>query len=97
LLDRAQTWHVRAGDTSTDVELTDGSLGLTVCGTPVVVESTAGEPYVEVVFADGRTVRRTGDRLDPATSVEIFGRTGRVMCVRAGVRTSAPRNGPGTP
>jgi hypothetical protein len=64
-------------------DLPAGSAGSTVCQVPVVVVRDGGPPGVEVGFADGRSMHLPGDRLDRATSAEVFARTGRVALIRA--------------
>jgi hypothetical protein len=93
LLDRAElleepvSWTIATTDGRTDtIELDAGSLGLTVCGIPVVVTEVSGRPSVELDLADGGTVRFQGTRVERAESAAIFGRTGEVTRIRAGIR-----------
>jgi hypothetical protein len=90
LLDRAElleapaSWTITTADGRMEtIELDAGSLGLTVCGIPVVVTAVSGQPSVELDLADGRTVRLEDTRIARDESAAIFGRTGEVTRIRA--------------
>jgi hypothetical protein len=84
VLDRTELWHVLDGDGPMRmIELDAGSLGATLCEVPMIVSVTAGGPAVEVIYADGRSERRSGLRLDRATSAAIFARSAEVRQVQA--------------
>jgi hypothetical protein len=86
LLDAPTGWTVDGVDArAVAVELPIGSVGSTLCQVPVVVIVGDGDGHVEVEFADGRTDRRSGRRLDTSVSSAIFGRTGDVKQVRVTV------------
>ncbi len=84
LLERPVQWDVPArGPDVAPLELAAGSLGLTLCQVPVVVEVTPDEPHVEVRLADGTSRRRPGLRVDRDLSAEVFARSGRVTRISA--------------
>jgi hypothetical protein len=89
LLDAPTQWTVPGIDGRDEVvQLPAGSVGSTVCQVPIVVAVGEGQSTVDVEYADGRTERHDGARLEPADSAAIFGRTGDVRQVRVslGVR-----------
>ena len=89
LLDRTEFWQVLDGDgPMRTIELPARSLGATLCEVPLIVAVTADGPAIEVVFSDGTSERRSGLRLDRATSAAIFARSAEVQHVRAFVPES---------
>ncbi|MEQ8850174.1 MAG: hypothetical protein RIB32_00155 [Phycisphaerales bacterium] len=86
LLTEPADWHVH-GNPSQRIQLEPGSIGFTVCGTPVVIMH-ADETGATVHLADGERVEFDAPHLDERWSREIFGRTGRA--VRVEVRTPVP-------
>ncbi len=83
LLDEPVEWTVSGVDATDEVlEVPAGTVGSTVCQVPVVVAVGDGDPYVDVVYGDGRTDRQHGRRLGRSDSAAIFGRTGEVKQVR---------------
>ncbi len=90
LLDQPESWCVY--DLALQphkVELSDGSLGMTLCQVPVVVSVTDGEPGIDVVFKDGTTEHVVGCRLDPGISAEIFARSGKITRIHASLSDGA--------
>lgn len=76
VLSEPASWHVR-GVLDQTLELPPGTLGFTVCGTPVVM--SAGErARASVVLEDGGAVGLEGPSLGPDWTREVLGRTGRV-------------------
>ena len=70
------------------VAVPDGGLAFTFCQVPVVYVPAA-EPSITLKHADGRVEVLPGDRLTPAASREILGRSGRIAEIRVGlVRTT---------
>jgi hypothetical protein len=65
------------------IDLSAGSLGLTLCEVPIIVALTSGPAAVEVALADGSRERRSGLRLDRETSALVFGRFGEIAGVAA--------------
>jgi hypothetical protein len=87
--DGAEGWPVIGVDgTSREIELSSGSLGLTLCQVPFVVTATPGDPGVEVVFTDGTKQRTAGLHIDRETSRAIFRRSGEIVRVTAAVPAS---------
>ena len=85
-LDRSERWDLVVLDGApATVDIDAGALGLTVCQVPVIVHATSTEPYVEIDFTDGTTLRHAGNRVGRETSAEVFGRSGRIARIRAGV------------
>ena len=83
LLDAPTEWVVSGAEARrVTVELPTGSVGSTLCQVPVVVTVGDGDSHIELEYADGRTERRDGRRLDNSASAAIFGRTGDVTQVR---------------
>jgi hypothetical protein len=70
------------------VELPVVAVASTLCQVPVVVTFGDEGPYVDVAYADGRTVRQPGRHLSESDSVAIFGRTGEVRQVRVALTRS---------
>ena len=90
LLDAPTEWVVQgAEDRPVTLELSAGSVASTLCQVPVVLTVGNDDPHIELEYADGRTDRRDGRRLDRSTSAAIFGRTGDVTRVR--VTLGSPR------
>jgi hypothetical protein len=82
LLDAPTGWVVTGADgRRVTLELPARSVGSTLCQVPVVVTVGDGDDQVAVEYADGRTERRDGRRLDGSDSAAIFGRTGAVTQV----------------
>lgn len=76
----------------TDLEGTDNtlqlqadSLAFTLCQTPVVYEESRKGPWLKVTFTDGTDYHTEGSQLDQSMSSEIFGRTGRIKHILAGI------------
>jgi hypothetical protein len=91
-LSDARAWEVRSLTGVRDViELAPGSLGFTLCQTPVVyrIVEPGVSPSVESVLRDGRRRRVDGDALEEKLSVEVFGRTGMVQRIEVGVAREA--------
>lgn len=65
------------------VDLHEGSLGVTICGVPVVVSVTRADPHVEVVFADGRTERQSDLGVNGENSAKVFNRSGEITRIHA--------------
>ncbi len=79
LLDHDEVWRVFDLEMRpSDIHLSPGSLGMTLCQVPVVVSATDADPRIDVHLADGSTRTVVGHRLDRATSAMMFGRTGDV-------------------
>ena len=70
------------------VELPAGAVASTLCQVPMVVMAGDEGPHIDVVYADGRTVRQPGRRLGTSDSAAIFGRTGDVEHVRVALGRS---------
>jgi hypothetical protein len=86
LLDAPTEWTVPGVDHRDEVvQLPAGAVGSTLCQVPIVVEVGDGDAQIDVEFADGRTERHRGDRLERSVSALIFGRTGDVRQVRVTV------------
>jgi hypothetical protein len=66
------------------LDLDAGTLGFTVCGTPVVYRR-AETLSVRVIGADGEVTEADGAALSPETSAEVFGRTGAVVRIEVDV------------
>jgi hypothetical protein len=89
LLDAPTEWAVTGVEARHEsVDLPAGAVASTICQVPVVVTVGDVGPHIDVVYADGRTVRQTGRRLSGADSEAIFGRTGEVRQVRAAITRS---------
>lgn len=83
LLDVPTEWTIPGIDRRDEVvQLPAGAVGSTFCQVPIVVAVGDGDPQIDIEFADGRTERRLGDRLERSDSALIFGRTGDVRQVR---------------
>lgn len=71
------------------VELPAGSLGLTVCGVPIVVHPhagpAAGPATIDVDYTDGRLERIPGRWLGHRESAAVFGRTGEIRRITASI------------
>ena len=76
------------GDRDEIVQLPAGAVGSTLCQVPIVVAAGDGDPVIDIEFADGRTERRQGDRLERSDSSMIFRRTGDVRQVRVTLAAS---------
>jgi hypothetical protein len=86
LLEQPATWPVIAIDErQVVVELAPGTLALTVCQVPVVIEVGVAEPFVDARLSDGRSTRLPGDRLGRQLSAKLFGRTGEIEQIHAGI------------
>ncbi len=86
LLAAPTEWSVAGVDGRHEtVELPAGAVASTLCQVPVVVTVGDEGPYVDVVYADGRTVRQPGRHLSEPDSAAIFGRTGEVRQVHVAV------------
>ena len=84
LLDHHEAWQVfDLALQSSTIELSAGSLGMTICQVPVVVSVMSGDAAVEIAFTDGTTTRQAGLRVDKETSTKIFARSGEVKELRA--------------
>ncbi len=83
LLEQPASWTLTGGTDAAVFELEPGSLGLTVCGVPVVVAVTGSEAQIEVELADGSIRRRPGPDLDRETSAVVFARAGAVTRISA--------------
>ncbi|MFO7547999.1 MAG: hypothetical protein R6X29_03850 [Acidimicrobiia bacterium] len=95
LLPRPETWTVYGvGIGPLEVELDEGSLGMTLCQVPVIVALTTGDAGVEIVTADGSTTRQPGLRVDRPTSAEVFARSGEVARILAHVPAALLRPPP---
>jgi hypothetical protein len=57
--------------------LPEHSLGFTVCQVPIVV-SAGAQNKVDVVFDNDQHLSFSALKLDPATSRELFSRTGKI-------------------
>ena len=81
-LSEARAWEILAVASEREtIELAPGSLGFTLCQTPVVYRLVDGDPTagaIESVLRDGRRRRVDGDTLEERLSAEVFGRTGVV-------------------
>jgi hypothetical protein len=66
------------------IPLEAGTLAFTLCEVPVVYRRRP-EAAIAVVGRDGGVRRTPGDRLDPATSAAVFGRTGDVAAIEVDV------------
>ena len=85
-LEKPASWSVEAINGGREsIELSPGSLGMTICQVPLIVSLVDGSGAIEVVLADGTSRRFEGNSLDLETSAEIFGRTGLVRRVNASV------------
>jgi len=73
-----------ANGTRRSLRLEPGSLAFTLCEVPIVYRRRP-EAAIAVVSRDGAVRRSPGDRLDQATSAEVFGRTGRVQAIEVDV------------
>lgn len=84
LLATAETWPVYDLELEQyEIDLPERSLGMTVCQVPVVLTVSAGEPRVEVLFADGESREVPGMRLDAEISAKVFARSGEVVRIHA--------------
>ena len=77
-------YHDRQGQ-ARSLALSFGQLAFTVCQVPVVYARGADQPWLRVVFADGTTAQRTGNRLDADLGAELFARTGRIERIQVGI------------
>jgi hypothetical protein len=73
-----------ADGTRRSLPLEPGSLAFTLCEVPIVYRRRP-EAAISVVSRGGAVRRTTGDRLDRATSGEVFGRTGLVQAIEVDV------------
>ena len=85
--DEATTWRLpaRDGAEATSIELPPGSLGFTLCATPIIYRLTDAHASIESVMTGGRLRRVDGATLDEGPSAELFGRTGRVSRIEVHV------------
>ncbi len=89
LLDRPSTWHLYDLKLQpVEIRLTEGTLGVTLCQVPVIVSTTEGEPFVEVVLSDGTHHREKGANLPRRLSAMVFARTGEIARIHAHVAES---------
>ncbi|MBA4378549.1 MAG: hypothetical protein C0395_07870 [Gemmatimonas sp.] len=72
------------------IALSAGQLAFTYCQVPIVYTRNDGPPRLRVAYADGSSTRDDGDRLSPATSAELFARSGRVELIEVGVSVPRP-------
>jgi hypothetical protein len=92
LLQSPEAWPVYDIDMEQhEIELPEVSLGMTLCQVPIVLTVTAGEPRIEVLFANGQTSELPGLRLDDQVSAKVFARSGEVVKIHAFL----PRQGAG--
>lgn len=86
LLSEPEAWSVR-GVLDQRINLAAGSVGFTICGTPVVLSqaSPGSAPKITVVLADGATVCPAGSSLGAEWTREVLGRTGRVARIEVGL------------
>ena len=77
MLESSELLRVRESDEKS-VEVPAGSIGFTVCATPVVMR-IGEQDRIECLLDDEQTTVTEGRALDLETSREIFGRTGRVQ------------------
>ncbi len=72
------------------ISLSAGQLAFTYCQVPVVYTRNDGPPHLRIAFADGSSSRQDGDGLSPATSAELFARSGRVALIEVDVAVPRP-------
>ncbi|MBK6900889.1 MAG: hypothetical protein IPH09_17100 [bacterium] len=72
------------------IALSAGQLAFTYCQVPIVYTRSDGPARLRVTCADGSSTRDDGDRLSPATSTELFARSGRVALIEVGVSLPRP-------
>ncbi len=85
LLARPARLELPAADgTRRALPLEPGTLAFTLCEVPIVYRRRP-EAAIAVVSRGGGVRRTPGDRLDAATSAEVFGRTGRVEAIEVDV------------
>ena len=88
LLQSREAWPIYGVDGAPqELELAEGSLGMTLCQVPIVVSATSGEATIEVVFSDGTTKEWAGLALNGSVSAEVFARSGVVERIIAQVPT----------
>jgi hypothetical protein len=76
--------------TARTLELSAGSLAFTVCQTPMVYRLGRGSAQrITIVHADGSQGILQGDSLDPATSSDIFLRTGSIVRIEVALSANA--------
>lgn len=86
LLGGRERWSVWGLDQSLhELDLSEGSLGTTLCQVPIVVETTEGEAAIEVHFEDGTIEPVPGLALSRDVSGHVFARAGRVLRIHAHV------------
>jgi hypothetical protein len=73
-----------AGNEAT-VPLLPDCLAFTLCQVPIVYELGNADRWIQVLYNDGSVADFSDNRLDPDSSDEIFGRSGRIQSVRVGV------------
>jgi hypothetical protein len=84
LLEGPEAWSVYDLDLGPAlIQLSEGSLGMTICQVPVVVSVSHGEVFVDVVFENGTTERHSGLHVDRGTSAKVFARSGEVAGIFA--------------
>lgn len=66
------------GETETSLPLPNGSLGFTLCGTPVIYRLSHGPASIQIHLANGTTQENPGSQLDAATSARLFARDGGI-------------------
>jgi hypothetical protein len=86
LLEDDASWSIVNVEGEVDtVDLPAGSLGLTVCGVPIVVGVAAGPATIDVRYTDGRRQRFSGRWLGHRDSAAVFGRTGEIRRITASI------------
>jgi len=73
------------GGQDLQLDLPADSVAFTFCQVPVVYEEVGEGPWLKATLADGTDRHVDGAALDADLSAEIFGRTGKVRCLRIGV------------
>jgi hypothetical protein len=86
LLEQKEPWQLLdIGLQPAEIELGQGSLGLTLCQVPIVVSVAGTEAGIDVSFANGATESYPGLRLDRSTSAKVFARSGEITRISAQV------------
>ena len=84
LLSTHDSWDFYDRDLEpSNIELGAGSLGLTVCQTPVIVSTIAEEPHIEVLMEDGTTHHERGTAVPRHFSEMVFARSSEISEIRA--------------
>ena len=84
LLSSPVSWRFYDRDLElSNMELEIGTLGLTICQTPVVISTTHEKPHVEILMNDGTSHHEPGMAVPQQFSEMVFARTSEVSEIRA--------------